>query len=195
MEISDLEMALAEREALMNREYGAALDLASFDPAGSILDVATGSGRMLFQLVMRGYTVISGDIDGDAFQRARQRLGELADKPALVTLDARRMDFDDGSFRAVTLANAIHEMEQPRSALDEIRRVLTSDGKLLVIEFTPEGYDLIAMHHEMQGRPEHPRGEMPSREIDSYLRSSFACVESRLFDITTVWVASWKRDE
>jgi len=184
---------LKEREAAMLREYAAALDLASFDRADTILDVATGSGRLLLQIVRRGYSVISGDISEEALAKARERLGELSCKPCIVTLDAHHIQFEDASFRAVTLANAIHEMEAPASALDEMRRVLTADGKLLVIEFTPAGYELIALHHRLQGRPEHPTGEMRSEDIDRYLKAAFTRVESEVYEITQAWVAYGKR--
>ncbi len=92
----------------------------------TILDVATGSGRMLLQILKRGHSVVSGDIDREALDRARERLGDLADKPTLVIMDAHKLQFDDDSFHAVTLANAIHEIDDPRGALDEITRVLTA---------------------------------------------------------------------
>jgi ubiquinone/menaquinone biosynthesis C-methylase UbiE len=189
----DIEKMLSEREALLIRDYDSALDLAHFGARETILDVATGSGRMLLQILKRGYSVVSGDIDRDALDRARERLGELARKPTLVVLNAHKMQFDDDSFHAVTLANAIHEMDNPRGALNEISRVLTVDGKLLVVEFNSQGFELMELHHRMQGRGEHPKGEMSTEEIDRYLRSSFDRVETQEFSIVQAWVASKKR--
>ncbi|MGC8864032.1 MAG: class I SAM-dependent methyltransferase, partial [Armatimonadota bacterium] len=96
----DIEKMLSEREALLIREYDAALDLACFGARDTILDIATGSGRMLLQILKRGYSVVSGDIDREALNRARERLGELASKPTLVVLNAHQMQFDDDSFHA-----------------------------------------------------------------------------------------------
>lgn len=93
----------------------------------------------------------------------------------------------------LTFANAIHEIDDARGALDEISRVLTDDGKLLVVEFNLRGYELIAMHHQMQGRGEHRNGEMSTEDIDQYLRASFDCVETREFSLTHAWVASGKK--
>lgn len=189
----DIEEMLSERDAMLVREYDAALDLARFGAPETILDVATGSGRMLFQILKRGHSVVSGDIDQDALDRARERLGNLADKPTLVIMDAHKLQFDDSSFHAVTFANAIHEIDDPRGALDEITRVLTADGKLLVVEFNSQGFELMELHHRMQGRGEHPRGEMSTEQIDMYLRSSFDHVETRQSSITHAWVASAKK--
>lgn len=189
----DMEKMLSEREALLVREYDTALDFAGFDARDTILDVATGSGRMLLEIVRRGYRVVSGDVDPEALDRARQRLGDLADKPTLVVMDAHQMRFDDDSFHAVTFANAIHEIDNPRGALDEITRVLAADGKLLVVEFNSRGFELMELHHRIQGKGEHRKGEMSTEEIDRYLRSSFDRVETKEFGITHVWVALGKR--
>jgi ubiquinone/menaquinone biosynthesis C-methylase UbiE len=193
MDERDIEQMLRERETLLIREHDAALDLAGFDARDTILDVATGSGRMLLQLLQRGYSVVSGDIDREALDRARERLGDLADKPTLVIMDAHKIQFEDDSFTAVTLANAIHEMDDPGGALDEITRVLAPTGKLLVTEFNAEGFRLMELHHRMLGRGEHPKGEMSTEEIDRYLRSSFDSVETQGFSIIRAWVASGKR--
>lgn len=193
MRKSKIEKMLAQREIVLTADYNAALDMANFDVRHTVLDVATGSGRMLEQLVLRGHQVISGDIDPKALDKAQERLGNLANRPTLVILNAHEMQFDNGSFCAVTLANAIHEMNNPRSALDEIARVMTDDGKLLITEFNSTGFELMELHHQVQGRGEHPKGEMSTEEIDSYLRSLFHNVETREFSITYAWVAFAKK--
>ena len=193
MQDCDVEKMLREREAVLIAEYDSALDLALFAARDTVLDVATGSGRMLLQIVKRGYAVISGDVDPGALDRARERLGDLAGKPTLMVMDAHALRFDDGSFRAATFANAVHEIDDPRGALDEIVRVLTDDAKLLVVEFNAEGFRLMELHHKMQGREEHRRGEMSAEDIDVYLRSSFENVEASEFSITHAWVAFGKK--
>ncbi len=185
---------LREREAVLTADYSSALDFADFDTHDTILDVATGSGRMLEQLVKRGYSVVSGDVDPAALDRARERLGDNSDKPTMVILDAHAMQFDSGSFRAITFVNAVHEIENPRGALDEIVRVLADDGKLLVVEFNSQGFELMELHHEMQGKGEHPRGEMSTQDIDDYLRSHFGEIKTREHGITYAWIASGKRN-
>lgn len=190
---SDLLKMLSERETVLVADYDRALNLANFDVRHTVLDVATGSGRTLQQLVLRGFPVVSGDLDSAALDRARQRLGDLAGTPTLVVLDAHDLQFASDSFRAATLVNAIHEMENPRGVLDEMARVLTPDGKLLVVEFNSLGFELMELHHQAEGRGEHPTGEMSTEDIDRYLRSSFDCVEARELSITCAWVASGKR--
>jgi len=185
---------IIEREELLIRDYDSALDLAGFSEKDTVLDVATGTGRMLLQILKRGCKVVSGDIDAGALDRAKERLGDLAGKPTLVVMDAHKLPFDDESFGAVVVANAIHELDDARGALDDIRRVLQPNGKLLVTEFNSTGFELMELHHRMQGRGEHRRGEMTTEQIDAYLRSWFERVESRGFGLTQAWVASGKRN-
>lgn len=190
---SKIENMLTQREIVLTTDYNSALDMVDFDIKHTVLDVATGSGRMLEQLLLRGYKVISGDIDPKALDRARERLGGLSDRSTLVILNAHEMEFDDGSFRSVTLANAVHEMKNPCGVLHEIARVLTKDGKLLVTEFNSTGFELMELHHQLQGLGEHPKGEMSTEEIDSCLRSLFHNVEIRELGVTYAWVVSAKR--
>ncbi|MDH7481991.1 MAG: class I SAM-dependent methyltransferase [Armatimonadota bacterium] len=193
MRNSNLEKMLYEREAVLVSEYDAALDLASFDTRDTVLDVATGSGRMLLQILKRGYSVISGDINQEALDKTRERLGSLADKPTLVILDAHKLPFDEGSFHAITFVNAIHEIDNPSGVLDEITRVLADNGRLLIVEFNAKGFELMELHHQMQGKGKHRKGEMSTEDIDQHLRSSFDSVETKEFTITRAWVASGKK--
>jgi ubiquinone/menaquinone biosynthesis C-methylase UbiE len=189
----EIEKMLSEREDTLTREFNAGLELACFDARKTILDVGTGSGRMLLQIVKHGYSVVSGDINTEALDKARERLGDLADTTTLEIMDAHKMQFEDNSFHAITLANAIHEMDDVRDALAEIIRVLTADGKLLVVEFNSQGFELMELHHRAEGRGSHRKGEMSTEEINQYLRSSFDHVETREFSITHAWVASGKK--
>ncbi len=192
MPLKNIEKLLPEREQLITDDYSVALDFGEIPKSSTVLDVATGSGRMLEQLLLRGYSVISGDIDPDAIKRTKERLGKLADKATLVILDAEKMEFRDESFDAAVLANAIHEMDCPRAALDEILRVLKPNGKFLVVEFNSKGYDLMELHHKIEGKGVHRHGEMPSEDIDRFLRSAFSDVKKAELQLTFAWIASGK---
>lgn len=190
-----IEELVAERDLLLSGDYRAALDLAGFDTAHPVLDVGTGSGRMLSELVARGHRVVSVDVDPQAFEKARARLGELECRVSFRQMDARSLQFADNTFHAVTFANAVHEIENPRAVIDEIARVLTGDGKLLVVEFNSAGFEMIELHHKLEGKEDHPRGEMTTADIDSYLREKFAHIQTSALRVTHAWVALGKRKQ
>lgn len=189
----DLQAMLTRRDTLMLHEYDLALDLLHLRANEEILDVATGSGRMLSQIVKRGCQVISGDINAGALDRAKERLKDQRERAILVILDAHKLQFSDNSFNVITFANAIHEFENPRGALGEITRVLKADGKLLVVEFNDLGFELMEYYHQSQGMEPHRTGEMSTEDIDNYLQSVFHTVQRRDYSITNAWVCSGKK--
>ena len=70
---------------------------------------------------------------------AQKRLGETAD---LRLVNARTIPFEDGSFELVISMLAIHEMDQDSRvlALEQMKRVLKQDGRMLLIDFHPGPY-------------------------------------------------------
>lgn len=100
-----------------------------------ILDVACGTGRLLYQLSLahpnHAYTGV--DLSPFYLDRAREL---LADKPvSLVNGNAETLPFADGSYDGATSVFLFHELplRARGNVLSEMRRVLRRDG-LLVIE-------------------------------------------------------------
>jgi SAM-dependent methyltransferase len=93
----------------------------------------------------------------------RRRLGEQAD---LQLGDAARMPYPDGAFDLVLAATVLHEMppEVRGTVLDEMKRVLRPDGRMLLIDFEAgrvrplRGWTtkaVIAISESAAGRPHH----------------------------------------
>lgn len=183
---------LRERETIMAREYSEALAFAGFGAGDRVLDVATGSGRMLQQLVAVGCSVVSGDISQSALDAARERLGEQAASAELLLLDARNLPFEAASFSAITMANAVHEMRDAAAVFGELARVIDRPGKLLVVEFNDRGFELMEAHHKASEKGPHSRGEMSTEQIDEKLAHLFPEVTRRDYRINHVWLAERK---
>lgn len=98
-------------------------DLAAGD---AVLDVGCGSGDRLLVMKEAGLEPAGVEV-GPAADYARERLG----------LDVRRgtietAAFENERFRAVTLYNVLEHVHAPRAVLAEARRVLRSDGRLVI---------------------------------------------------------------
>lgn len=112
------------------------LSLFPAEPGMSILDVGCGTG---FQLEIYGkYNCSLHGIDASPslLAIARKRLCDAAE---LRLGDAARMPFADGCFDLVTATMVLHEMA-PKTrgrVIDEMKRVLTPDGRILLIDFHP----------------------------------------------------------
>jgi ubiquinone/menaquinone biosynthesis C-methylase UbiE len=102
----------------------------------SVLDVGCGTGVHLELYQKAGCKVFGIDLSPAMLQVARHRLGETAD---LLTGDASSMPYPDDKFDLVAMTNVLHELPAGvRSAvIDESKRVLKRDGRILLIDFHP----------------------------------------------------------
>ena len=70
---------------------------------------------------------------------------------------AEALPFDDMSFEVVLIGEALHHFQEPEIALQEIARVLTSEGRLFIYEFDPSTFmgKSICMAEKIVGEPGH----------------------------------------
>jgi ubiquinone/menaquinone biosynthesis C-methylase UbiE len=101
---------------------------------GEVLDVGCGTGVHLDMYRKFGCRLHGVDTSSSMLAVAQRRLGEGAD---LRKADATDLPFDSGSFDLVFSTLVLHEMEdQVRSlTLEEIKRVVKPDGRILLIDF------------------------------------------------------------
>ncbi len=100
-----------------------------------VLDVATGTGRMLTALLRRpGWQgrAVGVDYSYPMLLRARQKVNGYGGKVWLIRKDAAHLPFPDGSFSAVTCIESLEFLPDSRRGLVEMSRVLARGGTLLV---------------------------------------------------------------
>lgn len=119
---------------------GALLDALSPE-IGALLDIGTGTGRLLELLADRTERALGVDASRDMLALARARLSErgLAERCTVRQADMYRLPLADRSFDAVTLQMVLHYAEDPAAALTEAARVLKPGGTLLVADLAPHG--------------------------------------------------------
>ncbi len=104
---------------------------------GRILDVGTGTGRILRNLLDREVTFVGVDSDRKMLEHFARKLRassiEFA-KIDLVVADAQSLPFKPNSFAAVTCIRVARYFRQPARGVDELCSVLEPNGRL-VIEF------------------------------------------------------------
>lgn len=110
--------------------------------ARNALDLATGSGDVAFALARRmpsSFRVFGLDFCEPMLERAETRKArkrELYANVEFVFGDALALPMPDASFDAVTIAFGLRNLADRARCLSEIRRVLTPDGRLFVLEFS-----------------------------------------------------------
>ena len=112
----------------------ALLDVIGPDP-GLLLDIGTGTGRLLELLAPRVSGALGVDASRAMLALARSRLAkpELS-HCAVRQADMYRLALSDATFDTVVLQMVLHYAEDPAAALAEAARVLRPGGCLIVID-------------------------------------------------------------
>ncbi len=111
---------------------------------GRMLDIGTGTGRMLELLAPRISAGLGVDASRAMLALARARLS----KPALAHCAVRQADMYrlplSGGYDVVLLQMVLHYAEDPDAALAEAARVLAPGGRLVVVDLAQHGRDDLA---------------------------------------------------
>ena len=103
-----------------------------------VLDLCTGTGDVA--LLLAGRLGAAGRVHGADFcepmvARAPAKASDAHPPPAFLVADAMALPLADGAYRAVTVAFGLRNVEDPGVGLDEMGRVLSPGGRLLILEF------------------------------------------------------------
>ncbi|MCA9784578.1 MAG: methyltransferase domain-containing protein, partial [Candidatus Cloacimonetes bacterium] len=115
---------------------------------GRLLDVACGAGSFALELVQEIgdlQELVAADSSPSALEAAREVLSALPHQ--LHSMEAEQLEFPDGSFDTVSIANSLHHLADPEAALKEMRRVLRPGGWLVVQEMYRDTEDQAARTH------------------------------------------------
>ncbi len=116
------------------------LNLIELQSGDRVLDIGCGSGRHTGALYdHEKISVVAGDKQWDDLLKARERL-ELHDRLNthqggtwdLGAMDINHLPFIDGCFDLVICSEVLEHLLLPRTAVDELYRVLKADGELAV---------------------------------------------------------------
>jgi len=104
------------------------------DRGMAILDVGCGTGIQLEMYQRYGCNLYGIDASPSMLEVARARLGDSA---KLRLSDATQMPYEAEAFDLVLCMLALHEMDEKvrGMVIDEIKRVLKGDGRILFIDF------------------------------------------------------------
>ncbi len=104
--------------------------------AGRILEVATGTGLLAFEISAFVREIVAIDIAPEMIQIARRK---LIDKNianiGFEVGDSCNLAFGENSFDVVIASNVLHLLFDPAKSLSEIRRVLKNEGVAILPTF------------------------------------------------------------
>ncbi len=107
----------------------------SDQPLGRIVDIGTGTGRMIELFGRDALHSIGIDRSSDMLRLARVKLEAAGIRSSLRQGDMYALPLDDGCADTVIIHQVLHYAHSPAAAIEEAARVLADDGRLLVVDF------------------------------------------------------------
>ena len=158
------------------------------EPARSdrVLDVAGGTGALAAALAGRVAEVTVSDV-------SERMLEHAPDTVSTVLARAEQLPFEDGRFDLVVCIRALHHIDSPTRALDEMARVLTGGGRIVIEDFLADADDGRARRwEEIEKLRDHGhRRLLAAGEARSRLLAAGLSVDSEEQWVETRDVASW----
>jgi ubiquinone/menaquinone biosynthesis C-methylase UbiE/DNA-binding transcriptional ArsR family regulator len=113
-------------------------------PLGRVLDVGTGTGRMLQLLADRANRSVGLDSSHSMLSVARANL----ERAGVAHWELRQGDvhsppLDAASFDLVVIHQVLHYLDDPARAISEAARLVAPGGRLLVVDFAPHRHDFL----------------------------------------------------
>lgn len=127
--IRSLHVAESEVEAAMAGVLGEG-------PLGSLIDIGTGTGRMLELFGAQADSALGIDRSSEMLRLARAKLHDRANTE-LRQADLYALPMADGAADVAILHHVLHFAQQPGAAIAEASRVLAPGGRLLIADFAP----------------------------------------------------------
>ncbi len=157
---------------------GAIVEALGDKPVRSLLDLGTGTGRMLELFGPRIERGLGVDLSPDMLSLARARLDRAGLKHCSVRQgDIYNLSLPRESFDLVLVHQVLHFLEDGARAIREAARVLTPSGRLMVIDFAPHDLEFLReehAHHRLGFSPETVSQWLEAAGLDVTLQKNIA---------------------
>lgn len=115
---------------------------------GTLVDLGTGSGRMLELLGPQAQRCIGFDVNADMLALARSNLNADALRHCQVRMgDILSLPLAENVADVIIMHQVLHFLEDPTAAINEAARVLAPDGLLLIADFAPHNVENLRDAH------------------------------------------------
>ena len=122
-------------------------------PLGRVLDVGTGTGRMIEIFAAKAEKFVAVDNSVEMLRLARAKLAGLPDAASvqahteIVLGDFNSLPFDDSSFDTILFHQVLHYAQTPDYVIAEAARLLAPGGQLVVVDFASHNFEELRSVH------------------------------------------------
>lgn len=120
-------------------------------PLGNVLDVGTGTGRMVELFAGQADHFVALDNNIEMLRLARAKLGNLrsdvAAKVEIMLGDFNALPLADSEFDTVIFHQVLHYAQHPEGVIAEAARVLAAKGRLLIVDFAAHDHEELRTVH------------------------------------------------
>lgn len=132
-------------------------------PVGRLVDLGTGTGRMLEVFGGSAVRAIGVDRSPEMLRLARAKLAEAVPGVELRQGDLTGLPLGDRIADTVILHQVLHFVPQPGAALAEAARLVADGGRMLIVDFAPHERE------ELRTRDAHQRLGFSDAQIGGWL--------------------------
>ncbi len=175
----------------------ALVDAVAPRPGQRVLDVATGTGLVAFELARRGCEVVGVDQSEEMLSGARaalERRPSLAHRVLFVRGEAEDLQFGDGEFDAVTFTYLLRYVDDRLATMRELARVLKPGGRIGMVEFAVPPVPALRAAWRVHTRAGLPlAGGLVSpawREVGRFLGPNIEQLHQQEPDLAALWRAA-----
>jgi ubiquinone/menaquinone biosynthesis C-methylase UbiE/DNA-binding transcriptional ArsR family regulator len=117
-------------------------------PIHNLLDIGTGTGRILTLLADRYARGVGIDMSHDMLSVARANLAAAGVEHAHVRQgDVTALSLGAGGYDLVVIHQVLHYLDDPARAIREAARAVSPGGRLLIVDFAPHGLEFLRAEH------------------------------------------------
>ena len=113
-----------------------------------LVDLGTGTGRMLEVFAGRAVRAIGFDISADMLTIARDKIDRAGlDNCQVRQGDCANVPLADGEAELVVMHQVLHFLDDPQAALAEAERITAPGGQILIADFLPHDLEFLRDEH------------------------------------------------
>jgi 2-polyprenyl-3-methyl-5-hydroxy-6-metoxy-1,4-benzoquinol methylase len=159
--------------------------------SGNILEAGTGKGYFALALANEGFHFTAFDISAAEQEYAQFNLAYhgLGKHVHFDVADVECLAYEDGFFDVIFAVNMIHHLFSVGAACNELVRILSPSGKIVLSDFNTLGFAIVDKVHAFEGR-QHELSSGTMTEAKAILIELWLEVEEHHGETQDVLVAS-----